>query len=203
MSRRDGFVDVLTGDGVLRLFDVELQGGTAVPPNQIMTVEATLGVNDMHGLDYIALRYFNVYGPRMDLHGADTEVLVRWMEAIAHGRPPVIFGDGQQRMDFVNVDDVARANVVAAAAPVTDVALYIGSGVETSLSELARLLLTAMDSSLVPEHRPARQTNPVPRLLAEVGEARRTIGFASRIALSHGLRRLVAWWQEDQCAKRR
>jgi NAD dependent epimerase/dehydratase family len=104
VSRRDGFVDVLTGDGVLRLFDVELQGGTAVPPNQIMTVEATLGVNDMHGLDYIALRYFNVYGPRMDLHGADTEVLVRWMEAIAHGRPPVIFGDGQQRMDFVNVD---------------------------------------------------------------------------------------------------
>src|ERR1041384_6595766 len=76
--------------------------------------------NDMYGLDYVALRYFNVYGPRMDVHGAYTEVMIRWMEAIAAGRPPVIFGDGFQTMDFVHVADVARANLLAAAAPSTD-----------------------------------------------------------------------------------
>ncbi len=68
----------------------------------------------MTGLDYVALRYFNVYGPRMDVHGAYTEVLVRWMERIAEGKPPLIFGDGDQTMDFVCVPDIARANVLAA-----------------------------------------------------------------------------------------
>jgi len=159
--------------------------------------------NDMRGLDYVALRYFNVYGPRMDLCGAYTEVFVRWMDAIANGKPPVIFGDGRQTMDFVHVEDVARANILAAAAPATDVALNIGSGIETSLSELARCMLAAMESPLQPEHAPARKTNPVPRRLADVGAARRTIGFESRIALPDGLRRLVAWWQEEQLAKTR
>jgi UDP-glucose 4-epimerase len=157
--------------------------------------------NDMHGLEYVALRYFNVYGPRMDLYGAYTEVFVRWMDAIAGGRPPVIFGDGRQTMDFVHVEDVARANVLAAASPATDVALNIGSGVETSLADLARLMLAALDSPLVPEHAPPRKVNPVPRRLADVGEAQRLIGFTSSIALPDGLRRLVAWWQEEQGAK--
>ncbi|NUT48539.1 MAG: SDR family NAD(P)-dependent oxidoreductase, partial [Saccharothrix sp.] len=74
----------------------------------------------MYGLDYVALRYFNVYGPRMDAHGKYTEVLIRWMERIAGGEPPLIFGDGAQTMDFVHVHDIARANVLAAKAPVTD-----------------------------------------------------------------------------------
>ena len=76
--------------------------------------------NEMYGLDYVALRYFNVYGPRMDVFGAYTEVLIRWMEAIAAGRPPVIFGTGTDTMDFVHVEDIARANLLAATAPVTD-----------------------------------------------------------------------------------
>src|SRR5262245_22171337 len=103
---------------------------------------------EMYGLDYVALRYFNVYGPRMDTHGAYTEVLVRWMERIAAGQPPVIFGDGTQTMDFVYVEDVAEANVLAARAATPDGVFNIGSGVETSLTELARLLLAAMGSDL-------------------------------------------------------
>ncbi len=71
--------------------------------------------NDMYGLPYVALRYFNVYGPRMDIHGKYTEVLIRWMERIAAGQPPLILGDGKQTMDFVYIDDVARANVLALA----------------------------------------------------------------------------------------
>src|SRR5262249_21770315 len=143
------------------------------------------------------------YGPRMDLYGAYTEVFVRWMDAIANGKPPVIFGDGRQTMDFVHVEDVARANVLAAMSPASDEAFHIGSGTETSLADLARLMLAAMDSSLVPEHAPARKTNPVPRRLAEVSAAKEKIGFESTIALPDGLRRLVTWWQEEQCAKTR
>ena len=74
----------------------------------------------MYGLDYVALRYFNVYGPRMDVHGLYTEVLVRWMERITEGKPPLIFGDGAQTMDFVYMDDIARANMLAATSDVTD-----------------------------------------------------------------------------------
>ena len=68
----------------------------------------------MSGLDYVLLRYFNVYGPRMDVHGLYTEVLVRWMERIEDGLPPLIFGDGRQTMDFVYSEDIARANILAA-----------------------------------------------------------------------------------------
>ena len=92
----------------------------------------------MTGLDYVALRYFNVYGPRMDVHGAYTEVLVRWMERIAAGKPPLIFGDGMQTMDFICVPDIARANVLAAEADVTDSVYNIASGVETSLQRPRR-----------------------------------------------------------------
>ena len=70
--------------------------------------------NEMYGLRYVALRYFNVYGPRMDVYGAYTEVLIRWMERLAAGQPPLIYGDGSQTMDFVHVHDIARANILAA-----------------------------------------------------------------------------------------
>ena len=94
----------------------------------------------MYGLDYVALRYFNVYGPRMDIYGAYTEVLIRWMERIAAGQPPLIFGDGKQTMDFVYIEDIARANILATQADVTDEVFNIASGTETSLNELAAAL---------------------------------------------------------------
>ena len=110
----------------------------------------------MHGLDYVALRYFNVYGPRMDIHGLYTEVLIRWMERIEAGAPPLIFGDGQQTMDFVYTTDIARANLRAAEAPVTDAVFNIGSNTETSLLGLAEALLHAMGSDLSVEFGPER-----------------------------------------------
>ena len=82
----------------------------------------------MRGLDYVVLRYFNVYGPRMDIHGLYTEVLIRWMERIEAGQPPLIFGDGRQTMDFVFTEDIARANLLAAPSDVTDEVFNIGSG---------------------------------------------------------------------------
>jgi UDP-glucose 4-epimerase len=152
----------------------------------------------MTGLDYIALRYFNVYGERMDVHGAYTEVLIRWMERIAAGKPPIIFGTGQQTMDFIHVEDIARANVLAAKSSLTDQVFNVASGTETSLDELARALLRTMKSPLSPEYGPERVVNNVQRRLADTSRARDLLGFEARIGLGEGLQRLVEWWQEER-----
>jgi UDP-glucose 4-epimerase len=152
----------------------------------------------MHGLDYVALRYFNVYGPRMDIYGLYTEVLIRWMERIEAGQPPLILGDGSQTMDFVFTEDIARANLLAASADVTDTVFNIGSGTETSLTELAHALLSAMGSSLPLEFGPPRGVNAVTRRLADVSQAAELLGWKSEINLDDGLRRLVAWWRAQQ-----
>jgi UDP-glucose 4-epimerase len=148
----------------------------------------------MKGLDYVALRYFNVYGPRMDIHGVYTEVLVRWMERIAIGEPPLIFGDGHQTMDFVFTSDIARANVLAAESDATDVVFNVASGTETSLLGLASMLLRVMGSDLAVEHGPARGVNKVPRRLADTSAARDVLGFEAEVELEEGLTRLVEWW---------
>ena len=149
----------------------------------------------MRGLDYVALRYFNVYGPRMDVHGFYTEVLVRWMERIADGKPPLIFGDGTQTMDFVFSPEIARANLLAAASPVGEGVYNIASGTETSLLELARALLKVMGSDLDVEFGPARDVNGVSRRLADTTAAERDLGFRATVGIEEGLERLVAWWR--------
>jgi len=154
--------------------------------------------HEMYGLDYVALRYFNVYGPRMDIYGAYTEVLIRWMDRIAAGQPPFILGDGTQTMDFVYIEDIARANILSAKANITDEVFNVASGVETSLNDLAASLLRAMGSSLQPEYGPARKVNAVPRRLAETGNAKQRIRFEAQVGLDEGLRRLVAWWQASK-----
>ncbi|MEV6861558.1 NAD-dependent epimerase/dehydratase family protein [Streptosporangium subroseum] len=153
----------------------------------------------MAGLDYVVLRYFNVYGPRMDTRGLYTEVLIRWMERIADGRPPLILGDGRQTMDFVFTTDIARANLLAATAPVTDEVINIASGVETSLHHLAEALLRAMDADhLELEFGPPRTVNAVTRRLADVSKAAELLGWKADVELDEGLRRLVDWWRANQ-----
>lgn len=147
------------------------------------------------GLDYVALRYFNVYGPRMDIHGVYTEVLVRWMERIAAGIPPLINGDGTQTMDFVYIEDVARANLLAACSDASDEVFNVASGTETSLLELAQLLLEAMESELQVEFGPERAAAKVPRRLADTRHARDRLGYEAEVGLEDGLRRLVEWWR--------
>jgi len=151
--------------------------------------------NDMYGLEYVALRYFNVYGPRMDIYGAYTEVLIRWMDRILEGKPPLIFGDGLQTMDFVYVEDIARANLLAMQSNVTDDVFNVAGGVEYSLNDLAEALLRVMGSDLKCEYGPARKVNAVTRRLAEVENAHKRLGFKAEIGLEEGLRRLVAWWR--------
>ncbi|WP_156756185.1 NAD-dependent epimerase/dehydratase family protein [Actinokineospora pegani] len=154
----------------------------------------------MKDLDYVALRYFNVYGPRMDVHGLYTEVLIRWMERIVDGKEPLIFGDGAQTMDFVHVHDIARANVLAARADVTDTVYNIASASETSLLGLAKGLLAAMDSDLGVEHGPERKVNGVTRRLADISAAERELGWRPEIGMDEGLRGLVQWWLAERGA---
>jgi len=153
---------------------------------------------EMYGLRYVALRYFNVYGPRMDVYGAYTEVLIRWMERIASGLPPIILGDGTQTMDFVHVHDIARANLLAAKSDVTDEVFNVASGSETSLRELAALLTKVMGSSLEPQFGPARKVNAVPRRLASTAKAEKLLGFSAKVTMEEGLRDLVEWWRQEK-----
>jgi UDP-glucose 4-epimerase len=153
----------------------------------------------LHGLPYVALRYFNVYGPRMDLHGKYTEVLIRWMERIAAGQPPLILGDGKQTMDFVFIDDVARANVLALQSDLPAEVFNVASGTETSLRELAQQLLQAMGApNMHPEHGPERGVNAVTRRLACTKKATQLLGFKAEVDLNHGLRKLVNWWRDQR-----
>jgi UDP-glucose 4-epimerase len=155
--------------------------------------------NDMYKLNYVAFRYFNVYGERMDLHGRYTEVLVRWMERIAQGQAPIIFGDGQQTMDFIHVRDVARSNILGAKADATDEVFNVANGTETSLVELAQALAAVMGrGDLKPEFAPERSINPVPRRLASTHKAESMLGFNASITLEDGLRDLVEWWRTEQ-----
>lgn len=155
--------------------------------------------DDMYGLDYVAFRYFNVYGDRMDIHGRYTEVLIRWMERLEEGLPPIIFGDGQQTMDFVHARDVARANILGAKTKASDEVFNVASGTETSLAGLARALSEVMGKKeLEPEFAPERAVNPVPRRLASTEKAERMLGFRATIPLHQGLAELVDWWRAER-----
>jgi UDP-glucose 4-epimerase len=147
----------------------------------------------MYGLPYVAFRYFNVYGPRMDIMGVYTEVLIRWLDAIEANQPPLIFGDGMQAMDFVFVDDVARANVLAAESDVTDEVFNVGTGLQTSLNELCAELLDLTRSSLRPEYREARTVANVQTRRAGVAKAAELLDFRALVPLTEGLQQLIRW----------
>jgi len=166
-----------------------LYGGLKIANEQILRSYA-----DMFGLQYVVLRPFNLYGARMDVYGVYTEVMVRWLERLNQGQAPIIFGDGKQTMDFVYVSDAAEAYICAATSDATDVALNLGSGVETSLLDLCRMMSTAVGRpDLQPVLEAPRKVNPVTRRRAAVQQAKDLIGFETKIDLADGLRQLVDW----------
>ncbi len=152
---------------------------------------------DMDGLASVGLRYFNAYGPRMDYTGAYTEVFIRWLDCIDRGTPPKIHGDGSASMDFIFVDDIARANILAMKSDREDDVYNIASGSETTLLELWRAIQEVTGAfHLEPEFHSPRKVNPVPRRLADVARARDELEFVAEIPLREGLRRLREWQRE-------
>ncbi|MDP3732449.1 MAG: NAD-dependent epimerase/dehydratase family protein [Candidatus Omnitrophota bacterium] len=155
----------------------------------------------MYGLKFAALRYFNIYGPRMDIYGKYTEVLIRWYNLIKEGRQPLIYGDGKQTMDFIFVEDVARASILALEADADAEVFNIASGIETSLEELCYLLLEVMHSGLKPKYvsiSEERNKVEVKRRWADISKSRRMLGFEARVSLKEGLQKLVIWLKEQE-----
>jgi len=154
-------------------------------------------VYEQHKLDYIGLRYMNIYGPRMDYRGAYVSVIMKVLDRIDQGLPPVVFGDGSQAYDFVHVDDVARANVLALKSDATDECLNIGTGIKTTIAELVDALLRISGSGLRPEYRP-QEAMFVTHRVGSTAKAERLIGFRARVPLEEGLRSVVSWREADR-----
>src|SRR5581483_2597061 len=172
-----------------------LYGAAKIANEQIFRAYA-----EMYGMQYIMLRYFNAYGPRMDIYGVYTEVLARWLDRVDAGQAPIIFGDGAQSMDLVFVTDIARANILAAQSDVTDDYFNVGTGVETTLRQLCDMVLEVNGrTDLTPEHQPERKVNPVRRRIASIDKIRAALGYEPTVDVREGLRQLVAWRKESLC----
>jgi UDP-glucose 4-epimerase len=155
----------------------------------------------MNNLDYVALRYFNAYGPRMDTDGKYTEVMIKWLECIRDHKSPLIYGDGSDTMDFVYVKDIAKANIKALQANVTDEVFNIGNCKETSLKELLTILLKVNNSDLEPEYSEVNSINPVSRRLANIEKAMQQLKFSPTTSLYEGLKELSIWYFDQQKTK--
>lgn len=155
----------------------------------------------MHNMDYVALRYFNVYGSRMDTDGKYTEVMIKWLDCIRDNKQPAIYGDGTDSMDFVNVKDIAHVNILALLSDVTDESFNVGDQVETNLKQLLDTLLKVNNSNLEPVFKEANSINPVRRRLADISKANSLLGYSPTISLEQGLKELSAWYFLKQTKK--
>ena len=156
--------------------------------------------NETAGLAYVGLRYMNIYGPRMDDKGVYVSVIVRVLSRLDAGLAPQIYGDGKQSYDFIHVADVARANILAMEAPVSDEFINIGSGVRTSIAELVDGILRTVGSDARPEFHAPGMTFVTHRI-GSVEKARRMLGFEATIPLDAGLRDVVNWWRTSRGAQ--
>lgn len=148
----------------------------------------------MHNLDYVALRYFNVYGERMDTDGKYTEVMIKWLDCIRDNKQPAIFGDGTDTMDFVHVKDVAHSNILALLADVSDEVFNVGYQRETSLKELLQTLLNVNNCHLEPIFKEANSVNPVKKRIANLSKINKMLGYQPSISLEDGLKALSDWY---------
>ena len=145
-----------------------------------------------YGLKGVGLRYMNVYGPRQDYKGSYVAVMMKILDNIDKGIPPVVFGDGSQAYDFIYVGDTARANVCALKSDVPFGFYNVGRGIKTSVRELTELILKITNSSLSVQYEQAGQTFVTNRV-GDPTAAERDLGFTWKVDLEDGLKRLVEW----------
>lgn len=148
--------------------------------------------NDRYGLPYVGLRYMNVYGARQDYKGTYIAVIMKILDRIDQGLPPIVYGDGSQSYDFIYVSDVARANVCALKSDASDRFYNIGSGIKTSIKEVCELLLELTGSDLQIHYEPAGKTFVTNRI-GSTEKAEHDLGFRSSIELREGLMKLIEW----------
>jgi UDP-glucose 4-epimerase len=158
-----------------------------------------------YGLDYVGLRYMNVYGPRQDYQGAYIAVIMKMLDAIDRGEGPTILGDGSEAFDFVAAEDCGKANVCAMKSNVTDRFYNVGTGRRTSLKELATILLSLTGSNQDIQYAPRSQATLVRNRIGSTAKAKAELGFEADIPLDDGLQRLIVWRKahKDEVAGRR
>lgn len=150
-----------------------------------------------YGIEYVALRYLNAYGPRQDYRSAYISVITNFINKAAAGEQPIVHGDGSQTLDLVYVEDIARANLLAATSSITNDVFNVASGRQTSLAELATMVIELIGrDGLTPLYQPAA-SNLVQRRQGSVEKAERLLGFHTEISVREGLSRLIAWRQQD------
>lgn len=183
----DPVSQIITEDSPLN--NRNMYGATKIAAEQILRAQFA-----QHGLPYVSLRYTNVYGPRQVAKGKSASVLIRVLDRIAAGQPPIIHGDGSQAFDFIDVHDVARAMCLALKTDAADEVFNIASGISTSLTQLVQLLLELTGSSLQPEYVP-QAGSPKLRATFSTSKAADMLGFRAQTALRDGLHDLVHWRQ--------
>jgi dTDP-L-rhamnose 4-epimerase len=156
-----------------------------------------------YNISTVALRFFNVYGPRQALSNPYTGVLAIFASRLMNNRPPLIFEDGLQQRDFVNVKDIARAIVLSLDQPeVSDTVLNIGSGQALTIREIARSLAEALDSSVEPEITGQYRVGDIRHCFADISRARALLGYRPEVTLADGMRELTAWLANQEAEDR-
>ncbi len=153
--------------------------------------------NERYALPYVGLRYMNVYGARQDYKGTYVAVIMKILDRIDRGLPPIVYGDGSQSYDFIYVEDIARANVLALKSDAVDEFYNVGGGTQTSIRELCEMVLEITGSDLEIQYEPAGQTFVTNRV-GSTDKADRDLGFRTTIDLRDGLKRLIEWRQNHK-----
>ena len=173
--------------------DHPVSGGTVYGAAKIAGEELLRAFQALRGLPYAALRYFNVYGPRMDVRSRYVEVMVRWLDLLDAGRPLTLFGDGMQSADFVYIDDVVEANLAAVVAKDPAIVANVCTGVETRMRDLAETLLELTGSSAGLVFQPQPPGALPNRRVGDPSGAERLLGFRARTTLREGMAALIDW----------
>jgi len=157
-----------------------------------------------YGLDYVGLRYFNAYGARQDYKGTYIAIIMKILDRIDKGLPPIVYGDGSQAYDFIYVSDIARANICAMKSDATNDFYNIATGKQTSIKDLTQTLLNLTESDLEIIYQEADQMFVTSRI-ADVSKAKKELGFEYRIDIKEGLDKLIKWRREhiEQVNRRR
>jgi len=173
--------------------DQPLNGTTFYGSMKVANEQLARAFSQLHGVPTTALRYFNVYGPRMDVRSRFVEVMIRWLNLIDEGKPLTLFGDGSSSVDFVYVGDVARANLLACETGTPAVIVNVCSGVETKMRDLAALLLQLTGSSVGMEFKREPEGALPARRVGDPRRARELLGFEAKTTLEEGVTALIEW----------
>jgi UDP-glucose 4-epimerase len=141
------------------------------------------------GLSWIALRFFNVYGPGQKTTAYYTSVINHFINRLRNGEPPIIDGKGEQSMDFIHVHDIARAVVMALTCEQDNMPINVGTGIDTTIKELAHILIDAIGADVEPQFNPREVL--VSRRAADITRAREVLGFEPTIAVRDGMADLI------------